>query len=202
MSTPVISVSTLSIERQQRVILEGLDFEVCSGGCLYVQGDNGSGKSTLLATLAGIRYPLSGQIKLQSNRICYLAHEIAIHPKLTVFEQLLFDPMLALDANTAESMLHLFELHNLRGSYCSQLSQGQKQRVALARVLASDSDIYLLDEPFTACDHRMRDKAITLLIEKLTLGAVVIYTGHQPSKLDALAAQIVNLSSYQPLDVT
>lgn len=199
MLTPVINVNALSIERQQKVILVDITFSCMAGDCLHVQGKNGSGKSTLLATLAGIRQPLVGSIIRQSDRICYLAHDIAVQAKLTVIEQLLLDPLLDVSEQRVKSILQFFELDKFAHCYCSQLSQGQRQRLALARIMAADCDLYLLDEPINACDDATVIATQTMLRAKLEQGAVVIFTSHQFPVFAELSPRTLCLSQSAPV---
>lgn len=142
---------------------------------LGILGASGSGKSMTLKCIAGIITPDEGRIEVdgrvlydskarinlrpQVRRVGYLLQNHALFPNMTVEKNIaeaLDEPNREKGARI-EQLLHRFELDGLGKRYPSQLSGGQQQRVAVARVLASEPDVLLLDEPFSALDAYLKE---------------------------------------------
>ncbi len=151
-------------------VLENISFELEKGTVLSIIGKSGCGKSTLLRIIAGFLVPTSGRIiineqehKKPTKNVLYLQQDYnQLLPWLTVKDNITF-PLkhsnlknVDLDKK-AEEMLDLVELTNQKDMYPYQLSGGQKQRVALARVIALNPDLILMDEPFAALDIATRE---------------------------------------------
>lgn len=137
-------------------------------------GASGCGKSMTLKMIAGIETPDAGRIILngrtlfdsakkinlppQARRVGYLFQNYALFPNMTVSENILFAAVGTRDEKILRLKENLtrFELDGLEKSYPHELSGGQAQRVAFARVLASHAEILLLDEPFSALDSHLK----------------------------------------------
>lgn len=145
------------------------------GGCLGILGASGCGKSMTLKCIAGIEKPDSGTIVLngrvlfdaekkinlppRERHVGYLFQNYALFPTMTVEENLLVVMPGKKKANRSRVLEQLdrFHLDGLEGRYPSQLSGGQQQRVAFARMLLSEPEIIMLDEPFSALDGFLKD---------------------------------------------
>ncbi|OBK41754.1 sulfate ABC transporter ATP-binding protein [Mycobacterium sp. 1245111.1] len=154
------------------VALDNVDFDVPAGSLTALLGPSGSGKSTLLRAIAGLDQPDSGQIVIngrdvttvapQRRGIGFVFQHYAAFKHLTVRDNVAFGLKIRKrpKAEIAEKVDHLLEVVGLSGfqtRYPSQLSGGQRQRMALARALAVDPQVLLLDEPFGALDAKVRD---------------------------------------------
>ena len=185
--------------RGERLLFEKLNFKCSNGTVLYLQGANGTGKTTLLRTLCGLSKPYAGSINWCGENInslaeeyykhvLYIGHLPGIKEDLTALENLQFSmalsgtPFHLLQATEVLKMLGLARGLNLP---TRMLSQGQKRRVALARLWLQDSPFWVLDEPFTALDVA----ATELLKQKIetfaNAGGMVIMTTHQEVIIDA-----------------
>ena len=185
--------------RGERLLFEKLNFKCSNGTVLYLQGANGTGKTTLLRTLCGLSKPYAGSINWCGENInslaeeyykhvLYIGHLPGIKEDLTALENLQFSmalsgtPFHLLQATEVLKMLGLARGLNLP---TRMLSQGQKRRVALARLWLQDSPLWVLDEPFTALDVA----ATELLKQKIetfaNAGGMVIMTTHQEVVIDA-----------------
>lgn len=160
----------VDIQKQLRDHILTASFEI-ETTTLGVLGASGCGKSMLLKCIAGIETPDSGLIKLgdrvlfdkeqgidlspQERKVGLLFQQYALFPHLTVYKNL---SSVTKDKHLITELLAMFHLENLKNSYPSQLSGGQKQRAALARMLASEPELLLLDEPFSALDTSLKEE--------------------------------------------
>lgn len=146
--------------------LQDISLEVEKGEFICIVGPSGCGKSTLLNLVAGLDVPTSGEIILDGQQITgpgpdriVMFQEAALYPWLNVIENVMF----GLDAaghtkkeqlEIAEKYLRMVQLWHYRDYPIHQISGGMKQRTALARALALDSKLLLMDEPFSALDKQ------------------------------------------------
>src|ERR1700678_1012953 len=152
--------------------LDNVDFEVPAGSLTALLGPSGSGKSTLLRAIAGLDQPDTGTITIngrdvtgvppQRRGIGFVFQHYAAFKHLTVRDNVAFGLKIRRrpKAEIAEKVDNLLEVVGLSGyqsRYPSQLSGGQRQRMALARALAVDPQVLLLDEPFGALDAKVRE---------------------------------------------
>src|SRR6202161_1015953 len=152
--------------------LDNVDFEVPAGSLTALLGPSGSGKSTLLRAVAGLDQPDSGTITIngrdvtgvppQRRGIGFVFQHYAAFKHLTVRDNVAFGLKIRRrpKAEIAEKVDNLLEVVGLSGfqtRYPNQLSGGQRQRMALARALAVDPQVLLLDEPFGALDAKVRE---------------------------------------------
>src|SRR3954447_8150748 len=153
------------------VALEDVSVEVASGSLTALLGPSGSGKSTLLRVIAGLETPDAGEVFISGSEATALAPQkrgvgfvfqhYAPFKHMTVWENVAFGlkirhrPKAEVRAR-ADQLLQLVPLPRLGKSHPAQLSGGQRQRMALARALAPEPEVLLLDEPFGALDARVR----------------------------------------------
>jgi sulfate transport system ATP-binding protein len=153
------------------VALDDVTLEVESGSLTALLGPSGSGKSTLLRIVAGLEQPDAGTIWLdgdevtalppQARGVGFVFQHYAAFKHMTVRKNVAFGLEIrrrpkAEIADRVEELLRLVQLHGLADRYPAQLSGGQRQRMALARALAVEPNVLLLDEPFGALDARVR----------------------------------------------
>lgn len=194
MSAPAdLQVSGLSCVRGDRVLFRGLDLAVRTGEVIYVRGRNGCGKTTLLRALAGLLLPESGQVLWRgkpirrlredyARHLLYLGHLNAIKGDLTAVENLRIAATLdgyGLDEQQAWQVLATMGLRGYEDLPTKHLSQGQKRRVALARLLANDATVWILDEPFTALDVAAVDQLQQVIRAHVDGGGIALLTTHQ-----------------------
>jgi sulfate transport system ATP-binding protein len=151
--------------------LDSVSVEVESGSLTALLGPSGSGKSTLLRVIAGLEAPDSGSVFIeglnvtgrrpQDRGVGFVFQHYAAFKHMTVYQNVAFGlsirkrPKDEIRTRVAE-LLELVQLEGLSSRYPSQLSGGQRQRMGLARALAVDPSVLLLDEPFGALDARVR----------------------------------------------
>ncbi|MEA3291780.1 MAG: cytochrome c biogenesis heme-transporting ATPase CcmA [Pseudomonadota bacterium] len=183
--------------RGDRRLFSGLAFQLEAGELLHLHGHNGSGKTTLMRTVCGLIAPAAGEVRWNGGNIrklrddftrelLYIGHKNGIKDDLTGVENLQIASTLDGSPITEGQAWEALERMGLRGHEdlpSQALSQGQKRRVALARLLVSRVPLWILDEPFTALDKA----AIALLQQVIRRhvddGGLVILTTHQEVEL-------------------
>lgn len=157
-----------------------VDERISEGSFVHVSGDSGIGKTTFFKVLSGLVVPDFGFIKLndkilldtankiflppQKRNISLMFQNYALFPNMTVKQNIAF-AQTEKDENIVDELLENFALKTFENTSPSKLSGGQQQRVALARTLAQNAEIVLLDEPFSAVDIAMRKVMLNELLE-------------------------------------
>ena len=193
--------------------LAGVDLTIQPGEFVALVGPSGSGKTTLLKTINGLSQPDGGVVRISGEdvgalpghllrrRIGYVFQEIGLFPHLTVAENIAITPRLlgwdkARIARRIDELLDLAALPpEVAGRAPSELSGGQRQRVGVARALAAEPKIMLMDEPFGALDPLTRDALggdYRALHDKLGLTTVMVT--HDMAEAVLLADRIVVLA--------
>lgn len=189
----MLSVIGLSCTRGERRLFSGVDFQLKAGTCLHLQGDNGVGKTSLLRQVSGLSPVSAGQVSwcgqpiaenesFRAKRI-YLGHELAMKDDLSAMENLQFDASIAGRTVSAEAVRSALKRLGLRGREhlpMRVLSQGQKHRAALARLLVRQAALWILDEPVVALDVPAQAAVGQLLQAHLDEGGMALVTSHQP----------------------
>ncbi|NUP75642.1 MAG: ABC transporter ATP-binding protein [Sinomonas sp.] len=192
-------------------VLKGVNLHVARGGTTAIVGPSGSGKTTLLRLIAGFEAPDAGQIVLDNEivaggswvpahrrNIGYVAQDGALFPHLSVSQNIAF----GLDGGkyrgrkaVATRVEELLEMVALDGSYAKrrphELSGGQQQRIALARAMAREPEVMLLDEPFSALDAGLRvatRRAVAQVLAKA--GVTTILVTHDQAEALSFADQV------------
>ena len=190
---PDLQIDRLSCVRGDRTLFSDLSFGIGGGELLHLKGHNGSGKTTLLRALAGLLLPESGEIRWQgrnirslreeySRHLLYLGHLNGIKGDLTAIENLRISSVLGgFDLSDQRAWQVLAEI-GLRGHEdlpTKHLSQGQKRRVALARLLVNEAALWILDEPFTALDVDAVQLLQDVIHTHVQNGGAAVVTTHQ-----------------------
>lgn len=195
-----LEVKELSCYRGESLLFEGLDWTLREGEAVQVVGPNGSGKTSLLRILAGLLPEDQGQvlwcgIEIRASRaryqrqMGYLGHHLGLKQDLTVLENLHWSLGIrgqALNAVRIDPVLETFGLLGLRDRRVRFLSQGQRQRTALARMALMDTQLWILDEPFTALDTVAIAQVEGILERHVDQGGLVVLTSHQPLSVSHL----------------
>ena len=204
----MLEADNLECVRGDRRLFAGVGFRVAAGELLYLQGKNGAGKTSLLRMLIGLRPPEAGTIRWKGEPIrvlgdefradlCYLGHQNAIKEELTPLENLLAAARLAEEDLSEDDALDALEQVGLAGREdlaCKYLSQGQKRRVALARLVKEKRPLWILDEPFVALDVAAVEWLAGLIGAHLQRGGVAVMTTHQAVDIPAGAVRELRLS--------
>lgn len=196
MSEPSLAFDALACRRGDRMLWCGASAVLGAGDALHVTGANGIGKSSLLRILAGLLPAASGTVQ-RPDRLALVDDAHALDRELPLAEALLFWARLdGGDRQTVMSALDRLAIVHLAPVPVRILSTGQKKRAALARMLAADAPLWLLDEPANGLD---RDGVVlleALIAAHRASGGAVVLASHQPLTLGE--ATVLDLAALTP----
>ena len=203
----------IGLNRGMRPILRGIEFSVPAGQSVQFIGGNGSGKTSLLRGLAGLLPLCQGGLiwrdhpylpKLAARedaapKLAWVGCDEAIKPDLTLLEHLQFFASLSEGSMllTPSQSLARLGLAHLAQERAGRLSHGQKKRLGLARLLLSQADLWLIDEPFNGLDRAAIDQFIMILLEHQTRGGILLLASHL--EIDLPQLQRVDLRQFRPV---
>ena len=214
LTAPAVELNRVSRLYGSFVALREISVILTAGSSVVMLGENGAGKSTLLKVIAGLASPSYGTVSVfgensrdQRGRVAYMSHSTMLYDELTGLENLTYFGSLhtdgasrgALQQRAAEALLEVgLEPSNTRrvGEY----SQGMRQRASLARVLLSEPDLLLLDEPFSNLDVGSAQSMISRLLDYVAqpsssgLARTLLLTTHQAELARPLAQSTLTLS--------
>jgi iron(III) transport system ATP-binding protein len=198
-----VSIKSVFKSFRSQMVLRKVSLEVPDRAVLALLGPSGCGKTTLLRLIAGFERADSGEIVLGGNlvegsgravppekrRVGYVPQEGSLFPHLTLADNIAYGlPRRERKGSRAREMLDLIGLTPLAGRYPHQISGGEQQRIALARALAPEPSLILLDEPFNALDLDLRrdmSKDVIALLRQT--GTTAIFVTHDPAEAFAAA---------------
>lgn len=208
----LLHVEDVTMAYRENAVLWDIDLDVPTGVRCAVVGPNGAGKSTLLKGVLGLEKPVAGYVRLWGKTIDEVRERIAYVPQrgavnwdfpTTVFDVVLMGRYVHIglmrrpgreDRERARAALAEMQLEKLAERQISELSGGQKQRVFIARALAQESDLYIMDEPLAGVDETteriVMDKFVALQKARKT----VIAVHHDLSTLDMYFDYLVVLN--------
>ena len=205
MTATLLRAADLTLKRGERFLFADLSFAVLPGEALILRGPNGVGKTSLLRLLAGLAVADAGEVYLNEQKLAmlspmhraavlYVGHANALKDELSAEENLA--DQLALDTIATSLAVRLETLKQVglldrRQVAGRKLSQGQKRRIGMARLLLSDRKLWLLDEPTNALD----DAGVALLLQTvdahLTRGGIAVIATHLTLPLQGRVKELV-----------
>jgi spermidine/putrescine transport system ATP-binding protein len=202
----MLELDGVTVEYGDLTAVNGVSLSVADGELFCLLGPSGSGKSTVLRAVAGFERPTAGQIRLNGtdvttvppyDRDCSMVfQDWALFPEQSVLENVAFGPKMAGVDETARhtrarEMLELVEMGGYEDAQPAQLSGGQKQRVALARSLAVEPDLLLLDEPLSNLDRQLRE-TMQLELKRIheRVGTTMLYVTHDQDEAFTLGDRL------------
>ncbi|MFV9877689.1 MAG: heme ABC exporter ATP-binding protein CcmA [Anaplasma ovis] len=198
----MLECSGVACARSDRLLFDNLSFVAKSGSITLVIGNNGSGKTTLLRTIMGLMPAASGSIKLDGegittssgciSQITYVGHKPACTGNMTVQEILEFWAQCKNSSELTDAAACFFGLYPILDVRFKNLSSGWQKRVALSRLLVSNTRVWVVDEPFSNLDPDAVALVQNLILTRAERGGIVILADHKKSDL-FIDAQIVQL---------
>lgn len=184
----MIEVKNLTVAFGEKTVLRGMDFALSPGARAALLGPSGCGKTTFLRVLAGLQRPDAGAVRVDARRVACVFQEPRLLPWRTAAQNVnlvLSDRAETLAA--AEAWLARLGLAQAAGQLPAALSGGMQQRVSLARALAANAPLLLLDESFRALDDALRQTVLGVVNE--TAAALVLVT-HDAAEAAALGCAL------------
>lgn len=176
-------------------VLQDVTLAGCRGEVLALSGPNGGGKTTLLRVIAGALAPAAGRVERRSGRIAYLPQNpIALLHRPTVRSEVELTLQRAREPEPARKIIDALGLGAMAERYPRDLSSGQRQRAALAAVLAGRPDLVLLDEPTRGMDEAARHALIRLVMDLRQAGASIVIATHDAALQAAVADRVAGVS--------
>ncbi len=203
----MIRIENLTFKYDKEIILNDFNLIINKGECLGIKGKSGSGKTTLLRLIAGLEDVQSGKIFINGKDVTrvpaykrnvgFIFQSFALFPHITVKKNILFG-VKHLPREEREEKLHeitkLFEINDYLDRYPHEISQGQRQRVAVSRALICNPDVLLFDEPFSSLDSDIKQKMrleIRNIINDLIITSIMV--SHDEEDLNVICDRQVDL---------
>lgn len=169
----MLKLDKISLNYEKNTVIDSLSYEFEDGKTTLIVGSSGVGKTSLLNIIATTLKPSDGKIFNTYEKISYVFQESRLFEWLTALENV----SIVSNKEKAKELLTLMGLQDSFDKYPQELSGGMKQRVSIARALAYEPDLILLDEPFKGLDEERRCEVAGIVFEKLK-GTTAIIVSH------------------------
>lgn len=208
-----IRLSKVSFKYKKASVLDQIDLTLKGDECTAIVGSNGSGKTTLGKLVMGILKPDTGGVfyddePIQDKSLSYLGGRIGYlfqNPSqqifaLTVMEELSFASRMngmseEIISNRLDEVVTLFHLEEIIDGKCHLLSQGEKQRVALATIFMRRPEYIILDEPTTSLDRVRKEALMSILTDIKSQGVGMLIISHDKTFVDKLSDRTMNMEA-------
>lgn len=202
-TSALLETRNLGCIRNDRELFGNLDIALSPGQMLVVEGPNGCGKTSLLRILTGLRLADHGEILWRGEpidrlagdyyeQVSYVGHHDGVKAELSCLENLRLARAMGIPSDRdLDDVLDQVQLFRYGDSEAGSLSAGQKRRLALARLLATESMLWVLDEPFTSLDRDSMALFSGLFEQQLQRDGIIVMTSHHEIVLPAV--QLIRL---------
>jgi heme exporter protein A len=209
-STFKLEWQDLSLWRGDRCLQQALSGTLTAGKAIVLRGPNGCGKTTLLRTLCGLSQPEQGQIHFGGDaierirteynaRLAYCGHNDGLKKELTPRENLRFQALLRGRHTNQNDLLNGLGLKACADLPVHNLSAGQRRRSALAMVLGSGRDLWVLDEPYTHLDKSGCEWLSRRFNDHLNMGGLLMLAVHGDSLINPERERVIELATPEDL---
>jgi multiple sugar transport system ATP-binding protein len=203
-----IALSNVSKRFGQTLAVDGLDLSIANGEFVVLLGPTGAGKTTTLRLVAGLEHPDQGRIMIDgrdvtaaepaSRDVTFVFQQYSLYPHLSVYDNLAFplrSPTRRIAENDVrkrvEQVAEVLRISGKLKNRATQLSGGEMQRVAIGRALVRRPAVYLMDEPLSSLDAKLRaDLRLELKHIQQDLGATILYVTHDQIEAMTMATRI------------
>jgi heme exporter protein A len=203
----LLQTRELSCVRDDRWLFEGLNLKISGGQILLVEGKNGSGKTSLLRILTGLSLPESGDVLWQGEPISevgpdyyeqvnYVGHHDGVKRDLTCVENLRLIQAMGIPSGLdIDEVLEQVNLFRFGDNFVATLSAGQKRRLALARLVATEARLWIMDEPFTSLDKASMAMFQRMFEKHLETDGCIVMTSHHDIEMPGSNVVRLDLSA-------
>ena len=194
----ILEIISINLSRNKKIIFKNFCLKIIRSEIVTLIGRNGSGKTSLLEMIVGLLKPESGAIKINSvsieeigerkkDQFIYIPHEDALKEDLTINENLQIWASIAnvnLSKEHFEKCLDYFSLSEIKHVLVGKLSQGQKKKIALTKLLLINCSLWILDEPFNSLDKESIEILKKLFLSHKKNGGVILFASHIDIKIN------------------
>ena len=189
-----ISVNSATCFKNNNTIFSDMNISLKKGEIAMITGPNGSGKTTLIRSLSGIQNLESGNILINNKdisdrnsnfteKVLYIGHKNSLNGDMTVFENLEYLGALDLSSKAnygdkIKAALDYFDIYKYKDYLVSGLSEGNKKKTSLARIIMSEKKLWMLDEPLSFLDGKSSDILIKLILKNQKADGITIVSSH------------------------
>ena len=189
-----ISVNSATCFKNNNTIFSDMNISLKKGEIAMITGPNGSGKTTLIRSLSGIQNLESGNILINNKdisdrnsnfteKVLYIGHKNSLNSDMTVFENLEYLGALDLSSKVnngdkIKAALDYFDIYKYKDYLVSDLSEGNKKKTSLARIIMSEKKLWMLDEPLSFLDDKSSDILIKLILKNQKAEGISIVSSH------------------------
>ncbi len=196
-ATALLETTDLTCIRNDRQLFSGLGLALEAGQMLVVEGPNGCGKTSLLRILTGLRLADEGEVRWRGESIerlagdyyeevAYVGHHDGVKRELSCLENLRLARAMGIPSDLdLDDVLERVNLYVYGDTEAGSLSAGQRRRLALARLIATRSPLWILDEPFTSLDKASMSMFTGLFVAHIEDGGLIVMTSHHDIPLDS-----------------
>jgi ABC-type sugar transport system ATPase subunit len=216
-SSAILEISDVTQRYGANQVLRGIDLSVPAGGFFVLYGPPASGKTVLMRIVMGLEHAASGSIRLRGKDISdfsaaernigYVPQSFALYPHISVYDNIAYPLKLAkMSKREADPIVRraaeMLKISDLVGKRPDQLSGGQKQRVAIARGIAKQTDLFVLDDPLAGLDFKLREQLVDDLRQlQVSAGITFLYTTSDAIEALTLADEIGVLDGGKVVEV-
>lgn len=185
-----MEIQNVTVKFEEKLVLDGFSLKIPESGVLCLFGPSGCGKTTLLRVIAGLQVPDGGNLSCHPT-VAAVFQEDRLLPWFSIQKNI--TAVAGVSRETADLWLRRVGLEEEQKQLPRNLSGGMQRRVAVARALAAQSDILLLDEPFNGVDEETKKLLYPLILEAAENKPVILVTHHR-QEAQALSARILELT--------
>jgi len=184
----LLESKNLSLMRNDRYIIRDLSIEISPKTVVNIFGNNGSGKTSFLKVLSGITEKTNGEILRNNVDVIYVGHKNGLKSNLTIHENLALDNLQdrVISSDEIDNVIRKYQMIDYRDTLVKNLSHGQQKRVCLMRTIIINSNLWLLDEPYSALDSKGIDILNSTIKEAVTNDVAVLMTNHKKIEIEEL----------------